>query len=59
MTNVVGQYMEIPKQVHWDAVCHILKYLIGTVRMSILYNKGTKLYIVFFLFFFIFLWIRK
>ncbi|RVW14455.1 hypothetical protein CK203_040957 [Vitis vinifera] len=32
-----------PKQVHWDAVCHFLTYLKGTVGVDILYKKHTEL----------------
>lgn len=43
VVSVVWQYMKSPKQVHWDAVCHFLTYLKGTVGVDILYKKHTEL----------------
>ena len=39
VVGVVSQFMENPKQIHWDAISRVLIYLNGTIRMRILYKK--------------------
>lgn len=40
--NYVSQFVEKPRQKHWEMVKHILKYIKGTVDLGIRYNATWK-----------------
>ena len=42
VVGIVSQFMENPKQIHWDAISRVLKYLKGTIGMGVLYKKGSN-----------------
>ncbi|XP_043697226.1 uncharacterized mitochondrial protein AtMg00810-like [Telopea speciosissima] len=37
--GVVSQFMQTPKQVHWDAACRILRYLKGAPGKGLVYRR--------------------
>ena len=39
LVSAVSQFMEAPEQIHWKAMCRILKYLKGTIGMGLLYRR--------------------
>ncbi|XP_022007623.1 uncharacterized mitochondrial protein AtMg00810-like [Helianthus annuus] len=40
--NKISQFMERPKQNHWEAGKRILRYIKGTLNHGIVYSKGSK-----------------
>ena len=43
MVGVISQFMQAPKQPHWEALFHILRYLKGAPGESLLHKPSHKL----------------
>jgi hypothetical protein len=39
--NQLCQFMHFPRELHWIAVKHVLRYLKGTIEFGLLYTPGT------------------
>ena len=40
--STLSQFMEAPKQIHWEAVCKILRHLKSTIGMGVLYRRRSN-----------------